>query len=72
MYESGAGVLNDAEAMRWFRLAAEQGHTGAQNRLGFMYAFGEGVLKDPVLVHMWYTVADANEHAKRLEISGQP
>ena len=32
--------------MRWYQLAAEQGHADAQNNLGFSYANGEGVLKD--------------------------
>jgi TPR repeat protein len=31
MYSDGQGVpQNDAEAVRWYRLAAEQGHAGAQ------------------------------------------
>jgi hypothetical protein len=34
IFEHGRGLAKDkAEAIRWFRLAAEQGHTGAQNRL---------------------------------------
>ena len=45
-----------------FILAAEQGHAGAQAALGAMYATGAGVLKNSVLAHMWYTVADANGH----------
>ena len=40
--------------MRWHRLAAEQGNANAQFNLGVMHATGEGVLKDSVLVHMWY------------------
>ena len=44
------GVLKDeAEAVRWFRLAAEQGVADAQNNLGAMYGTGKGVLKDFVL-----------------------
>ena len=50
MYVNGRGVLKDeAEAVRWYRLAAEQGHAGAQYNLGLMHAKGEGVLKDSVL-----------------------
>ena len=31
MYDNGRGVPeDDAEAVRWFRLAVEQGHAGAQ------------------------------------------
>ena len=33
------GVLKDAaESVKWFRLAAEQGHADAQFYLGVMYA----------------------------------
>jgi TPR repeat protein len=39
MYADGVGVArNDAEAVRWLRLAAEQGHPLAQATLGFAYA----------------------------------
>ena len=37
---------DDAEAVRWFRLAAEQGGATAQYNLGLMYGDGEGVLED--------------------------
>ena len=37
MYVSGRGVLQDfAEAVRWYRLATEQGNVGAQGSLGLM------------------------------------
>ena len=36
---------DDAEAVRWYRLAAEQGHASAQFNLGVMYARGEGVFR---------------------------
>ena len=36
---NGKGVpKDDAEAVQWYRLAAEQGHAFAQLSLGFMYA----------------------------------
>ena len=44
MYADGEGVPeNDAEAVRWFRLAAEQGTARAQFNLGVMCERGEGV-----------------------------
>ena len=44
MYANGEGVPeDDAEAVRWYRLAAEQGLASAQLNLRFMYANGEGV-----------------------------
>ena len=64
MYANGKGVPeNDAEAVRWYRLAAQQGNATAQSNLGVMYANGEGVLKDSVLAHMWSNIAGANGDA---------
>ena len=58
MYDSGRVVPeNDAEAVRWYRLAAEQGDAAAQNNLGFMYARGEGVPEDDVEAVKWYRLA---------------
>ncbi len=51
---------DEAEAVRWYRLGAEQGHDGAQRYLGDMYGQGRGVLKDAVLAHMWWNIAGAN------------
>jgi len=34
------------QALRWIRLAAEQGHALAENRLGFLYQHGIGVPRD--------------------------
>ena len=43
MYANGLGVLrDDAEAVRWYRLAADQGDADAQGNLGEMYADGRG------------------------------
>jgi putative ABC transport system substrate-binding protein len=49
MYETGRGglPLDEAEAARLYRLAAEQGHPNAQNRLAMFYELGRGgVTKD--------------------------
>ena len=44
MYEAGQGVpQNDAEAVKWYRLAADQGEPSAQYNLGVMYEYGKGV-----------------------------
>ena len=57
-YDIGEGVPeDDAEAVRWFRLAADQGHARAQFNLGFMYANGAGVPQDYVLAYMWFNLA---------------
>jgi TPR repeat protein len=54
MYYEGEGVPEDhAEAVRWYRLAADQGLAEAQFNLGLMYGNGEGVPQDDVQAHMW-------------------
>ena len=43
-YTAGRGVPQDyAEALKWYRLAAEQGDSAAQFELGIAYSAGEGV-----------------------------
>jgi TPR repeat protein len=55
MYDTGKGVPQDyAEAMKWYRLAAEQGVAKAQNNLGYMYDKGRGVSQDYVEAVKWY------------------
>ena len=47
MYDNGLGVPQDyKEAVKWYRLSAEQGHASAQINLGNMYAEGQGVLQN--------------------------
>jgi TPR repeat protein len=46
-----------AEAVKWFRKAADQNNPGAQGLLGFCYANGVGVPKDPVEAVKWYSKA---------------
>ena len=59
---------DDAKAVKWYRLAAEQGYARAQYNLGVMYATGRGVLKDRILAHIWFNIAGANGHAQAHEI----
>ncbi len=60
MYYHGRGVPEDAaEAVKWLRLAAEQGMAKAQFALGVMYVNGEGVPKSPVEAYAWFSVAAA-------------
>ena len=47
------------EAATWYRKAASQKLAGAQNSLGGMYLFGEGVPKDPVEAYKWFSLAAA-------------
>ena len=57
-YYNGEGVPeDDAEAMRWFRMAAEQGYADAQFRLARMYYNGAGVSKDDAEAARWTRMA---------------
>jgi TPR repeat protein len=58
MYDNGHGVTeDDEEAVRWYRLTAEQGEARAQSNLGLMYGTGEGVLQDDVEAVRWFRLA---------------
>ncbi len=46
-----------AEAVRWYRKAADQGQREAQASLGFAYLQGEGVAKDETQAAFWYRKA---------------
>ena len=61
---NGEGVpQDDAEAVRWYRLAAEQSYPMAQNNLGIMYAIGEGLPQDKVQAYTWTSIAAAQGNA---------
>ena len=45
---------DDFEAMRWYRMAAEQDDIGAQFNLGVIYAKGRGVEQDYAEALKWY------------------
>jgi uncharacterized protein len=51
------------EAMKWFRMAAEQGHAGAQFNLGYMYNEGQGVAQDSEESTKWYRLAAEQGHS---------
>lgn len=58
MYYNGEAVPQDyVEAVRWFRLAADQGLAAAQLDLGVMYDRGRGVPQDYVEAVRWYRLA---------------
>ncbi len=55
---NGEGVPQDyAEAVRWYRKAAEQGYARAQVVLGTMYESGRDVPHDHVQAHTWFNLA---------------
>lgn len=61
LYANGFGVpLDDNEALKWYRLAADQDHGMAENNLGVMYANGWGVPQSDEEAFKWYRLA--SEH----------
>ena len=74
MYASGLGVIQDYnEAVKWFRLSADQGYARAQVILGLIYANGQGVTQDYVRAHMWFNIGassgDKNAVSNRDKVS---
>ena len=56
-YWAWAVPPHPAEAVTWFRTAADRGHLSAQTALGFAYETGRGVSQDPEAAVRWYRVA---------------
>ena len=68
MYSKGQGVPQDyKEAVKWYRLSAEQWNADAQSNLGFMYYKGQGVPQDYVLAHMWWNLSGSNGQKEGIE-----
>ena len=75
-WEDGMTAYNRGDympAIRLFRPLAEQGNAKAQNVLGVMFRKGEGVPKNPLRAHMWFSFAaargDATAKAELREVS---
>ena len=70
IYESGrflygkGGKKDLKEAVKWFRMAAEQNDPQAQAKLGFMHIVGRGVKKDGNEATKWYI-----DHQEKPDIS---
>jgi TPR repeat protein len=52
-------IQDKTQALKWYRLAAEQGDAKAQNNLGTMYAKGDCVAKDIVEAYKWFALSAA-------------
>lgn len=64
MYDDGHGVTQDyAEAVKWYRKAAEQGYALAQYNLGAMYGNGNGVTQDYAEAVKWLRKAAEQGYA---------
>jgi len=71
-YDKGQGVPQDyREALKWYRLAAEQGNAAAQNNLGTMYERGLGVPQDKVLAYALYNLSAAGDPPSNKAISNR-
>jgi len=59
LYDNDLGMAHedDAQAARWYELAANQGDDRAQQFLGTMYATGDGVEKDMKAAERWFRLA---------------
>ena len=57
------------QAAVWFRRAARQDSPTAQWFMGRLYANGSGVPENPMLAHMWYSLAAAQGHKAALKDS---
>ena len=70
-YERGDGVGKDeAEAVRWYRMAAELGLAEAQFELGRCYAFGLGMRRNRAPAAKWLHKAAAQWHGKAMLMLG--
>jgi tetratricopeptide (TPR) repeat protein len=57
LYDNGLVVYNNGNyevAFRFLSPSAEGGHAGAQNYLGHMYQYGQGVSQDEAMAEKWY------------------
>ncbi len=60
-YDEGQEFIQDyKEAVKWYRLSAEQGYTKAQYNLGNKYYYGKGVIQDYVMAHMYWNIASVS------------
>jgi TPR repeat protein len=79
MYHTGKDLRkDDAEAVRWWRRAAEQGNVYAQTNLGDVYHYGQGVAQNEAEAILWYQkaaeqgFAPAKAALERMYANGTP
>lgn len=61
---------NFAEALRWYRTAADQGHAKSQVHIGNMYTEGEGVAQDYKEALSWFRKAAEQDDDEALNDIG--
>jgi hypothetical protein len=69
--DTGRGVQQDyVEAVKWYRLAADQGYAMAQSNLGVRYATGTGVPQDFTKAARLFKLAADQRHATAIQYLG--
>jgi len=67
LYDKGRGVSQDyKEAVKWYRVAADQGSARAQVNLGVMYSCGRGVALNLVAAYALYNISAKNDSVGNL------
>ncbi|MCP1678431.1 tetratricopeptide repeat protein [Kerstersia gyiorum] len=67
MLEKGLGIARDyAQALQWYRRAAEQGDALAQSSLGGMLTLGTGVRKDYPQAYFWLLLASTGDDSAKM------
>ena len=62
------GRQDDLDALKWYTLAAEQGHAQAQNKLGKFYENGScGAEANNAVAIKWYQLAADQGHSESKE-----
>jgi hypothetical protein len=70
IYDGGYWPRRYREAVKWYRLAAEQGDAGSQYQLGYMYLRRMGVRFDPAAAARWFLRAAEQGHWRaQIELS---
>jgi len=74
LYDNGLGVASDeAEAFRWYSMAANQNYPMAMRNLGTMYATGHGVPYDLPQAQLWLgRAASAGDPVAAKRLAGLP
>jgi hypothetical protein len=55
--EAAFAAKRFSDALRWFRQAADKGHSDAMNKIGIMHAMGQGVEVDYAMAMGWFRQA---------------
>ena len=56
--------INEQDYFKKIKADAELGYADALFELGTLYEYGEGVLQDNVMAHMWHNISSANGNEK--------